>query len=119
MADVTKNTDEKRFEIHVDGELAGYSDYVIGEGETVVLHHTVVEDAFSGQGLAGELTRYALDDIRDQGYLVDPQCSYVKGFIEKNPEYADLVGVDDQRDEDVIDEMEDVTGVDPSSDPRI
>ncbi|NLD77477.1 MAG: N-acetyltransferase [Acidimicrobiales bacterium] len=118
MAEVTKNTDENRFEIHVDGELAGWLDYMVDEG-VVALPHTTVEDRFSGQGLAGELVRAGLDDIRTQGYRVDPQCPYVQGWIEKNPTYADLVATDDADVEDVADDMEDVTGVDPSSDPRI
>lgn len=118
MAEVTKNTDENRFEIHVDGELAGWLDYMVDEG-VVALPHTTVEDRFSGQGLAGELVRAGLDDIRTQGYRVDPQCPYVQGWIEKNPTYADLVATDDADVKDVADDMEDVTGVDPSSDPRI
>lgn len=119
MAEVTKNTDENRFEIHVDGELAGWLDYMVDEG-VVALPHTTVEDRFSGQGLAGELVRAGLDDIRTQGYRVDPQCPYVQGWIEKNPDYADMVATDAADDvEGAADDMEDVTGVDPSSDPRI
>ncbi|MDO5535348.1 MAG: GNAT family N-acetyltransferase [Propionibacteriaceae bacterium] len=120
MADVTKNTDKNRYEISVDGELAGYADYVVGEHGVIVLPHTKVEERFSGQGLAGELVRYALDDIRSEGYRVDPQCTYVQGWIGKNPEYADLVAHKDGVDADeAADGMEEVTGVDPTSDPRI
>ncbi|HHU38586.1 MAG TPA: N-acetyltransferase [Propionibacterium sp.] len=126
MAEVTKNTDESRFEIHVDGELAGWLDYTVGRLDDVVLPHTFVEDRFGGQGLAGELVRAGLDDIRKQGYRVDPQCPYVQGWIEKNPEYHDLVadsssfakGLGREAAE-AVEDLEDVAGVDAASDPRI
>lgn len=119
MAEVTKNTDEGRFEIHVDGELAGWVDYEAGEHGVIALPHTIVEERFGGRGLAGELVRAALDDIRGEGYLVDPQCPYVERWISKNPEYADLVASSDADVDDAADTMEEVTGVDPSADPRI
>lgn len=121
MADVTKNIEDHRFEIRVGDELAGYLDYNIGEGEAITLPHTFVEEKFEGQGLAGQLVRAALDDIRSEGYLVNPVCPYVKNWIGKNPEYADLVSAPDADADaaDAAEGMEEVTGVDPSSDPRI
>ncbi len=119
MAEVTKNIDESRFEIHVDGELAGWLDYVVGEHGAIALPHTRVKDEFGGRGLAGELVRAGLDDIRSQGYRVDPQCPYVQGWIDKHPEYADLVGRTGSDVTDVADTMEEVTGIDPTGDPRI
>lgn len=119
MADVTKNTDKGRFEIHEGGELAGWIDYVVGDPGVIALPHTVVEERFEGRGLAGQLVQAALDDIRSQGYRVDPKCSYVQGWLEKHPEYADLVDVADSDVDEAAETMADVTGVDPSSDPRI
>jgi predicted GNAT family acetyltransferase len=42
-------------------------------------------------GAAGRLARVALEQIRAEGFSVDPQCSYLADFIDKHPEYADLV----------------------------
>jgi predicted GNAT family acetyltransferase len=81
---------EGRYEIVVDGVVAGFTEVREGDG-ALDLPHTVVEDAYEGQGLAGRLVREALDDIRAQGRLVHPFCPYVKGWIQKHPEYADLV----------------------------
>lgn len=119
MADVTKNTDEGRFEIRVDGELAGFADYRVGEMGVVVLPHTEVDPAFQGQGLAGQLVGFALDDIRAEGYRVEPACSYVRMWIQRHPEYADLVADDTTVRAPDEDDVEDVTGVNPASDPRI
>lgn len=88
MADVTRNDD--RYEIEVDNTLAGFVDYHV-DGEVVTLPHTEVDKAFGGRGLAGELVRFALDDIREQGRKVNPTCPYVRSWIDKHPGYADLI----------------------------
>ena len=53
----------------------------------------MVFDEFEGQGLAGQLVTGALDDVRAQGKKVIATCPYVKRFIEKHAEYADLLVV--------------------------
>ncbi|GAB38661.1 GNAT family N-acetyltransferase [Gordonia sputi] len=70
--------------------LVGYLDYV-SEPYQVILTHTVILDAYSGRGYAGQLVRTVLDDIRSQGKQVVPVCSYVRHYIDEHPEYADLV----------------------------
>lgn len=121
MAEVTKNVGEGRFEVHVDGELAGRLDYQVGDLGVIDLTHTEVEEKFGGQGLAGQLVRYALDDIRSQGYRVEPTCEYVQGWLGKHPEYADLVSeTRAATDTDTSAEaMDDVTSIDTTTDQRI
>ncbi|SDR72093.1 GNAT family N-acetyltransferase [Corynebacterium timonense] len=84
------NEREGQYEIYVGDTLAGYATYV-DRGAARVLPHTVVFDAFQGQGLSKALIAFALDDVAAAGRTVVPQCSAVAHFIEKNPEYADLV----------------------------
>ena len=45
----------------------------------------------AGQGLGGVLVRAALDRARERGLAVLPQCPFVRGWIAKHPDYADLV----------------------------
>jgi predicted GNAT family acetyltransferase len=87
---VTHNFDEHRYEITVDGILAGFTQ-AEEDGEVVVLPHTVVFEQFEGQGLAGELVAGALDDIRVRGKKIVAQCPYVARFVEKHSDYADLL----------------------------
>lgn len=70
--------------------VVGYLDYV-DEPYQVVLTHTVIPEAYSGRGYAGELVTSVLDDIRAGGKQVVPVCSYVRQFIDRHPEYADMV----------------------------
>lgn len=90
MIAVADNPDESRYEIRVDQELAGFSQYRPRSGVLAFIH-TEVDDRFEGQGLAGRLISFALDDARSRGLAVLPFCPFVKGYIERHPEYLDLV----------------------------
>lgn len=90
---VTDNRSELRYELRVDGALAGFILYR-WEPEAIVLIHTDVEPAFQGRGLAAYLVGGALDDIRARGLFVAPLCPLVAAYLRSHPEYADLV-VDD------------------------
>ena len=87
---VVNNSEASRYEISVDGVLAGFADYV-DEGEVLVMTHTEVFDDFEGQGLAAILVTGVLDDVRANDRVVRPDCAYVAGFLAKHPAYRDLV----------------------------
>ena len=90
---VVDNPAELRYELEVDGTLAGILRYRTEPG-VVVLVHTDVDPAFEGRGLGGQLVAGALDDIRARGLQVVPHCPFAAAYIRRHPEYADLVGVD-------------------------
>jgi uncharacterized protein len=82
---------EGDYEITVDGVVAGHA-FVERRGtRTVVFDHTEIDPAFEGQGLGGRLARAALDDVREHGEQVIARCEFVKGWIEKHPDYQDLL----------------------------
>lgn len=81
---------EHRYEIRVDGALAGITEYRDHGGQRVFFH-TEVDEAYAGQGLAGELVRQALTDVRESGLRVVPVCSYVGRYVRRHAEFADLV----------------------------
>ncbi len=87
--EVTHNEERHRFEAGSFPELAMVN-YRLRD-QTVDLTHTEVPGAYQGQGLAGKLAKAALDWARTQGYKVVPSCSYIRGYIDKHPEYADLL----------------------------
>jgi predicted GNAT family acetyltransferase len=90
MTEIRNNRDRFRYEIVVDGVVAGFLQYTM-RGGRVVLAHTEVPDANAGRGLATTLVRGALDDIRQRGLGIVPVCPFVEAFIERNPDYDDLV----------------------------
>lgn len=90
---VTDNPAASRYELRVDGELAGFSDYHLRNG-TLSITHTEVAPAFQGARLATHLARLSLDDARERGLAVLPYCPYISAWIKKHPQYSDLVPPD-------------------------
>ncbi len=82
-----------RYEIRDGDRLLGLAAYE-RRGDRVVFTHTEVDPQAEGSGLGGKLVRAALDDVRGHGGRVVPQCSFVRGWIERHPEYGDLVAHD-------------------------
>lgn len=78
-----------RFELEVEGHIA-FSTYERANGIVTVIH-TEVPPALGGRGVGSALARGLLDLIRAEGSKVVPLCPFVKAFIEKHSEYADLV----------------------------
>ncbi|ACZ83125.1 GNAT family N-acetyltransferase [Streptosporangium roseum] len=78
------------FEAEVDGKHAGQLEFVRRDG-VIVYTHTEVDTEFEGNGVGGALVRAALDGARAEGVKVVPRCPFVKTWIERHPDYADLV----------------------------
>jgi uncharacterized protein len=86
----TDNPEESRYEMRVQGELAGFVIYH-RNGAAISLQHTEVEPAFQRAHLATRLARFTLDDARKRDLVVLPYCPYISSWIKKHPDYADLV----------------------------
>ncbi|KRE27299.1 acetyltransferase [Mycobacterium sp. Soil538] len=82
--------EQDRFTISVDGSRAGFTEFVDHEGRRI-FPHTVVDDEYSGRGLATILVQQALQATRDAGLRIVPVCSMVAGFLETNHEFDDIV----------------------------
>ena len=87
---VIDNGEKNRFEAWLDGELAGVLTYTRVDG-VAVYPHTKVQAQYEGRGIGGRLTKSALDDARKRGLKVDPVCPFIATYIDRNPDYADLV----------------------------
>ncbi|MDT0445792.1 GNAT family N-acetyltransferase [Streptomyces johnsoniae] len=88
-ATVRDNTDASRFEAWLDGERAGFADY-LRTGDLAVYPHTEVAEGYEGRGVGSSLARTALDDARSRGLRVLAPCPFISGWLERHPEYHDL-----------------------------
>ncbi|MEU6218115.1 GNAT family N-acetyltransferase [Streptomyces sp. NPDC047022] len=70
--------------------VAGLTYQAAGESRLVLLATSVFPE-FRNRGIATELIRRVLDDVRVQGKTVTITCPIVRTFIEHNPAYADLI----------------------------
>ena len=93
---VADNPASSRFEIAIDGELAGFLDYR-KHGDEYALPHTRVFTQYEGHGVGSELVSAALAEIAARGGTVLPYCPFVPKVIRDNPEFVELVPRD-QRD---------------------
>ena len=91
--DLARDDAGKRYTGFVEGRVAVFAEF-IPAGRLVVFTHTETDPAFEGQGVASQLVRWALDDVRARGLRVVPVCPFVKAYIGKHgDEYSDLVFV--------------------------
>ena len=89
MTDVVNNRAQHRYELTVDGHLAA-TYYTIADG-TITFVHTEVPPELGGKGVASRLVKGALDQVRAEGLKVIAECPFVKAYIGKHAEYADLL----------------------------
>lgn len=60
------------------------------QGDVVVADHTLVPTEIGGRGVAAELVKALVNDARQFGFRIVPQCSYVEAAFRRHPEWADL-----------------------------
>ena len=90
MSDTVQNIpSEKRYELGVDGHVAA-TYYKLADG-VITFIHTEVPKELEGRGVGSKLIKGALDQVRADGLKVVAQCPFVKAYIGKHAEYADLL----------------------------
>ena len=87
---VTHEPGQSRFEIALGGTRVGLAAYV-DDGDRRIFHHTEVDDAYGGRGLASTLVRGALTTTRDAGLRIVPVCPYVRKWVGSHDDVVDAV----------------------------
>jgi predicted GNAT family acetyltransferase len=91
LVSIRDNPRASRFELRVNGVVAGYVTYRDAPSARA-FEHTIIAAEYQGMGLASQLIRSALDEARATGRTVLPFCPFVRSFIQRHPAYVDLVG---------------------------
>jgi len=86
---VHDNPVARRYELAVDGHVAFIAYREMPGG--LVFVHTEVPQALGGRGVGGRLVNGALTDMRRRGLKVRPDCSFVAAYVERHPEFKDLI----------------------------
>ena len=87
---VTDVPEAGRYEARAADRVLGLAAYR-RHGDRVVFTHTEVDPDAGGSGVGSTLVRGALDDVRAHALRVVPRCAFVRAWIERHPDYADLV----------------------------
>jgi hypothetical protein len=90
--EVVDRTDQSRFLLEVDGQVAELVYRV--EGAYLVLIHTEVPEDLEGRGLGGVLVRAALDRALRDGLTVVPLCPFARRWLGRHPDDAERVPID-------------------------
>ena len=86
---VVNNPEAGRFETEVEGELA-VAEYRL-RGDRIEFTHTSVPEPLEGQGIGSALARHGLEHARREGLTVVPTCPFIRSYIDRHPEYQELV----------------------------
>ncbi|MFT4122091.1 GNAT family N-acetyltransferase [Bradyrhizobium sp.] len=89
MSDVTNDEAHHRYQLEAEGYLA--ATYYTLDGDVITFVHTEVPPELGGKGIGSKLVKGALDQVRAAGLKVVAQCPFVKAYIEKHPDYQDLL----------------------------
>lgn len=87
--EVKHNLAQHRFELHLEKQVA-VLEYQLSEGK-ITFTHTGVPTELEGRGLGGKLARAGLEYARANNLRVVALCWFVAGYLERHPEYQDLV----------------------------
>jgi hypothetical protein len=90
MNRVRDNKALHRFELDVEDAIA-FANYRLTPS-SVIITHTETPRALRGRGIASQLVQDALQLIRADGLKVIAGCGFVVDYLQKHPEYADMVG---------------------------
>jgi len=86
---ILDNPELHRYEALIGDDVRGFVDYHLQPGLVTILH-TEVDPSVEGQGVGSRLAAGALDDIRARGLSILVVCPFVRAFVRRHPEYADL-----------------------------
>ena len=87
--EIVDRPDALRYEASLDGEVVGFVEYRLA-GTRRLLLHTEVDPAFEGRGIAGDMARHVLDEARARGARVTAKCPFIRSWLARHPEYADV-----------------------------
>ena len=90
---VVDNPQASRYKLWLGTTRAGLIQYRARPG-TILLVHTQIDPAFAGQGLGERLVAGALADLRARGLKLVPLCPFVRAYLRRHPDQADLVAGD-------------------------
>ena len=83
------NTAAQRYELPVGNQIA-FINYRRTDG-VVILTHAEVPAGLNGRGIGSALVKASLDMLRSQQQKVIPQCPFIAIYIQRHPEYAELL----------------------------
>ena len=87
---VVDHPERSRYLAWLGDDAVGYSEYETEPGR-IVFTHTVVKPEYEGRGIGSQLAKQTLDDVRERGLRITPICPFIRSYLRRHSEYADIV----------------------------
>lgn len=87
---VTRNDETHEYELWLGDAKAGFSMFREKPGR-IAFTHTVIDEAYEGQGLGSLLARAVLDDAVARGETIVPYCPFIAAYLRRHSDYDDHV----------------------------
>jgi predicted GNAT family acetyltransferase len=84
------NDSAGEYHAHIAGEAAIGRLTWVARGGVRVAEHTLVPPEIGGRGIAARLVEALVADAREQGFRIDPVCSYVEAQFRRHSDWAPL-----------------------------
>jgi uncharacterized protein len=81
---IERNDERRRYELKLDGALAGYAEYRMNPGR-ITFTHTVVYPQHEGKGLGSRLAKFVLDEAVARGDTIVPVCPFIAAYLREHP----------------------------------
>jgi predicted GNAT family acetyltransferase len=88
---ITHEPEAARYAMRVDGQLASVLDYRV-LGDQIAFVRSFTNPPYRGNGLAGEVVAFAVDDVETTTRTIVPACWYVGEWFDRHPERRHLLG---------------------------
>ena len=87
---ITNVPESRRYELRDGDNVIGFSEYH-EHPDRIVFTHTVVDNAYEGQGLGSRLVRFVLEDAVSRGKRIVPVCTFTAAYLRRHHEFDDHV----------------------------
>ena len=88
--EISDHTTHGAYRLDVPGSSRQAELTWVARGGTRIADHTFVPPEARGQGIAQKLVEAIVADAREQGFTIEPACSYVYALFKRHPEWADV-----------------------------
>lgn len=86
-----QDTNKGYFQAESDGQKAGKMTYSKAGTTKIIIDHTEVNDAFSGQGVGKKMLLKAVAYAREENLKVIPLCPFAKAMFQKMDHIKDVL----------------------------
>ena len=87
---LVRNDDGHRYELQVDAQVVAFTEFRVRPNYLVMVH-TETDPVFEGRGYGSALVKGLLADVQARGEKIKAECPFVAGYIQRHPEYGDLL----------------------------